>query len=331
MGRTLVRVLLSGRLGRPKRIVVFSRDEAKQHYMRLDYLNKRFATDDVIYRNFQDLLTFRIGDVRDIHSVVMALREADVVFHAAALKQVPTCEYFPYEAVQTNVIGAQNIVRAIQEYNLAIDTVMGVSTDKACKPINVMGMTKAIQERILIKANIECQNTRFICVRYGNVVSSRGSVVPLFMEQIRNGGPVTITTPDMTRFLLTLDKGAEAIFTALEQAKRGEIYVPQIGSAKVTDIAKVLIGTRPIKTSIVGIRPGEKIHEILISEEEAYRVVKRGGYYAIQPILPEMREAGSTKSALSGEFSSAGNLMPISRLKEMLGELPTEEEQFAHG
>jgi len=198
LGKVLVRQVLSEALGKPKQVTVFSRDETKQHYMRQDYLNRRFATDDIMYRNFQKLLTFRIGDVRDFHSVASVLRGTDVVFHAAALKQVPSCEYFPIEAVLTNIMGAENIVRAIGEGNLPVETVVGVSTDKACKPINVMGMTKAVQERILVRANIECPKTRFICVRYGNVVSSRGSVVPLFMEQIRQGGPVTITTPIRT-------------------------------------------------------------------------------------------------------------------------------------
>src|SRR5437762_4775913 len=148
LGQVLVRRLLGGELGRPRKIVVFSRDEAKQHAMRVEYQHRREATDEVIYRNFEEMLQFRIGDVRDLHSVSAALRDADVVVNAAALKQVPTCEYFPFEAVQTNIIGPENIIRAIQEQRLPIDTVVGVSTDKACKPVNVMGMTKALQERI---------------------------------------------------------------------------------------------------------------------------------------------------------------------------------------
>src|SRR4030042_2799541 len=175
--------------------------------MRLFYQHKASTTDDVIYRNAEQLLRFHIGDVRDYPVVKAVLREADVVFNAAALKQVPTCEYFPFEAVQTNIIGAENIVRAIRENKLPVETVVGVSTDKACNPINVMGMTKAIQERIFAQANMDCQNTRFVCVRYGNVLASRGSVIPLFHYQIRSGGPVTITTRDMTRFLISLDKG----------------------------------------------------------------------------------------------------------------------------
>jgi UDP-glucose 4-epimerase len=173
-------------------VTVFSRDEAKQHYMRLEFMRQKAATDEIIYENSQDLLNFRIGDVRDYPALLAALRDADVIFHAAALKQVPSCEYFPFEAVQTNVYGAQNVVRAIRENRLPIETVVGISTDKACKPINVMGMTKALQERIIIEANLDCADTNFVCVRYGNVIASRGSIVPLFVEQVRNRQPLTI-------------------------------------------------------------------------------------------------------------------------------------------
>src|SRR5262249_13338064 len=144
MGQRITTRILSGELGRPAHVTIFSRDEAKQHYMRLSYLHRRVATDEVIYRNFQELLSFRIGGMRDYPSVVQALRDADVVIHAAALKQVPTCEYFPFQAVQTNIIGAQNLARAVREHGVRVETVVGVSTDKACKPINVMGMTKAM-------------------------------------------------------------------------------------------------------------------------------------------------------------------------------------------
>lgn len=318
LGKVLVRRLLSGELGRPARITVLSRDEAKQHFMRVEYLNRGASTDDVIYRNFQQLLTFRIGDVRNFHSVAAALRDADVVFNAAALKQVPTCEYFPYEAVQTNVGGPENIVRAIRELGLKIETVVGVSTDKACKPVNVMGMTKAIQERVFISANIDCPDTRFICVRYGNVLASRGSVIPFFHDQIRKGGPLTITTSDMTRFLLSLHQAVDTIFAALKDGQRGETYIPRVPSAKVTDIAKVLIGDRKIETVVTGIRPGEKVHEILISEEEANRTVDRGNYYAILPILPELVVGDPVKVNMKTEFSSADNLMNYAEVIELL-------------
>src|SRR5947199_231879 len=283
LGKVLVRRLLTGEMGLPRQITVFSRDEAKQHQMRLAFQRKRTATDEVIYHNFEHLLQFRIGDVRDPHSVSTALRDADAVFNAAALKQVPSCEYFPFEAVQTNILGAENIVRAVREYRLPVELVVGVSTDKACKPVNVMGMTKAIQERLFVKANLDNHETRFICVRYGNVLASRGSVIPLFHEQIRRSGPVTITTSDMTRFLLSLEQAVDTVFAAVRSAGRGETYIPRVPSARVTDIAAVLVGERKIEIVVTGIRPGEKVHEILVSEEQAHRTVERGDYYCIQP------------------------------------------------
>jgi UDP-glucose 4-epimerase len=264
-------------------------------------------------------LEFRIGDVRDFHSVAPALANAEVVFNAAALKQVPTCEYFPHEAVLTNVGGAENIVRAIELHRLKVETVVGISTDKACKPVNVMGMSKGIQERIFIHGNLRCPETRFICVRYGNVLASRGSVIPLFVEQIRSGGPVTITMPEMTRFLLTLDQAVDAIFAAVRSAERGEIYVPRVPSAKVTDIAAVLIGDRPVRMIVTGVRPGEKLHEILVSEEESHRTRERSSYYAILPILPELRLGrGDGEIPLSGEYSSSEALMEVPELVAFL-------------
>ena len=318
LGQVLVRRLLSGSEGHPARVIVFSRDETKQHYMRVGYEHVAAATDEIIYRNFQRMLQFRIGDVRDFHSVATALRDVDVVINTAALKQVPTCEYFPYEAVQTNVGGAENIVRAIQELQLPVQVVVGVSTDKACKPVNAMGMTKALQERVFVQANMRSPSTRFICVRYGNVLASRGSVIPLFHEQIRQGGPVTITTVEMTRFLLSLEQAADTVFTAIREAAPGETYVPQVPSSKVVDIATALIGDRPIKQKVTGIRPGEKVDEILVSEEEAHRTAARGSYYAILPLLPELRGAATTAAGLAKEYSSADNLMTLDQTRALL-------------
>jgi UDP-glucose 4-epimerase len=317
LGKVLVRRLLTGELGRPNKITVFSRDEAKQHEMRLTYQHRRTATDEVIYRNFEQLLQFRIGDVRDIHSVSTMLRDAHVVFNAAALKQVPSCEYFPFEAVQTNIAGAENIVCAIREHHLPVETVIGISTDKACKPVNVMGMTKAIQERIFVRANLDHSSTRFVCVRYGNVLASRGSVIPLFHEQIRRGGPVTITTAEMTRFLLSLEQAVDTVFAALQEANPGETYIPRVPSARVTDIVGALIGDRSIETKITGIRPGEKVHEILVSEEEAHRTIARGSYYVIMPMLPELVSA-KIENPLEREYSSNDILMSRQELTELL-------------
>lgn len=288
LGQVLTRRILRGEMGRPAKILIFSRDEAKQHFMRVEYLHNWAATDEVIYRNFQQLLQFRIGDVRDFSSLVSVLRDVDIVINAAAMKQVPTCEYFPFEAVRTNIGGAENIVRAIQEHSLPVETVVGVSTDKACKPVNVMGMTKAMQERVFIQGNMRCPWTRFICVRYGNVLASRGSVIPLFHDQIRKGGPVTITTVEMTRFLISLDDAVDTVFAAIATGKAGETYVPRAPAARIVDVAEALIGSRRIKVVVTGIRPGEKVHETLVGEEESYRTVQRNKWYAIRPMLPEV-------------------------------------------
>jgi UDP-glucose 4-epimerase len=318
LGKILVRRLLSGEAGDPAKIVVFSRDEAKQHFMRVEYQNGKTVTDEVIYRNFQRKLQFWIGDVRDFNSVVSALRDIDIVVNAAAMKQVPTCEYYPYEAVRTNIEGAENIVCAIQKHNLKVETVVGVSTDKACKPVNAMGMTKAIQERIFIQGNMRCPNTRFICTRYGNVLASRGSVIPLFHEQIRSGGPVTITTPDMTRFLLTLNHAVDTIFSAVAGAQPGETYVPRAPSSRIVDVATVLIGDRPIEVVVTGIRPGEKIHEIMVSEEEATRTVERGNWYAILPMLPEVCGDRDGLGCLTKEYSSNDSVLDLEGTRRLL-------------
>ena len=325
LGQAVVRRLLTNEMGKPARVTVFSRDEAKQHYMRLSYLNRREATDEIIYRNFQELLRFQIGDMRDYSSVLQAVREAEVVIHAAALKQVPTCEYFPFQAVQTNLIGAQNLVRAVRENHTFVRTVVGISTDKACKPINVMGMTKALMERMLVEANLGCPNTRFICVRYGNVIASRGSVVPLFLDQIANGGPVTITLKEMTRFLLSLDRAVDTVFAALCNALPGETYVPRVPAARVADLAAALINGRNIPMVYTGIRPGEKIHEIMVSEEECYRTIQRDDYYVIRPMLPELQTALPQLLVLTDEYSSANVTLDCTGLRALLTSYLTEQ------
>jgi FlaA1/EpsC-like NDP-sugar epimerase len=319
LGKVFVRRVLSGELGTPTKVIVFSRDEAKQHEMRLSYLHKTITTDEVIYRNFMNVLEFRIGDVRDYASVCSAVRGADIIINAAALKQVPACEYFPVEAVLTNCIGPYNIVRAIQENGYIVETVVAISTDKAAKPVNVMGMTKSLQERIFISANILNPTTRFIGVRYGNVLASRGSVIPLFHEQIRKGGTVTITVAEMTRFLLSLNDAVDTVFAALKSAGRGEIYVPDAPSATVMNIAKALIGDRNIEIEVIGIRPGEKMHEVMVTEEEIHHCVKRAGFYAIKSMLPELNEPGLQESnALTKEFSSADRVLSLEETVSLL-------------
>ncbi|HZF48704.1 MAG TPA: polysaccharide biosynthesis protein [Polyangiaceae bacterium] len=324
LGKILVRRLLSGvsgvsAIGTPRKIVVLSRDEAKQHDMRVSYLHTKASTDEIIYRNFMNVLEFRIGDVRSYPDVCSAVKDADVVINAAALKQVPTCEYFPEQAVLTNCLGAANIVRAIRENSYPVDTVVGVSTDKAVKPVNVMGMTKAIQERIFTAANVLNPKTRFVCVRYGNVLASRGSVIPLFHQQIRAGGPVTITHPEMTRFLLSLNQAVDTVLAALASAKPGETFVPRVPSATMVNVAKALIGARPVGITETGIRPGEKMHEILLSDEEARRTVRRGDYFAIAPMLPELAGGAAVEGAdLSKEYSSSDAILGFEETRSLL-------------
>jgi len=328
LGMTLVRRLLSGEKGLPEKIVVFSRDEAKQHFMRLEFLNRAVATDEVIYHKAEDILDFRIGDVRDHSAVAAALRNIDIVFHAAALKQVPSCEYFPIEAVLTNIHGAQNVVRAIREHGLPVSTVIGISTDKACKPINVMGMTKALQERVFIEANRDSSGTRFVCVRYGNVIASRGSIIPLFAEQIRNDRPVTVTLPEMTRFLLSLDRAVDTVFAAYDSARPGETFVPKVPSAKIVDVARAMMGSKDLPIKFTGIRPGEKIHEIMVSEEECFRTRNAGDHFAIQAMLPELRSAPEEAPALTSEYSSSERNLTVDEIRELLAPSIADIERF---
>ena len=258
----------------PAEIRVFSRDEKKQYDMQ---------------REFRDQVnvTLVIGDVRDAVNVRRAVRDIDLIFHAAALKQVPSCEYHVFEAVRTNIVGPQNVI------NAAIDEGVGnciaISTDKAVKPVNTMGMTKALQERLFITANLwkGDRKTVFSCARYGNVIGSRGSVIPLFKKQIEEGGPVTITDPTMTRFILPLSEAIQLVFQGINQCVGGEIVIPKIPAINILELAELMIeklgGGKKIKIENVGIRPGEKIHEVLISEEERFRTIDNGDSYLILP------------------------------------------------
>ncbi len=320
LGQVLVRRLLSGERGRPSKVIVLSRDEAKQHEMRLSYQHRQVSTDEVIYHNFEQVLEFRIGDVRSYADVCGAVRNTDIVFNAAALKQVPVCEYFPEQAVLTNCMGAINLVRAIGEFNLPVETVVGISTDKACKPVNVMGMSKAVAERIFTAANVLNTRTRFVCVRYGNVLASRGSVIPLFHQQIQRGGPVTVTAATMTRFLMTLDQAVDTVLEAVANAAPGEIVIPLAPSANVIDIAKALIGDRNIEIRITEVRPGEKEHEILVSEEECRHTYRRGSHYVIAPRLPELRRDTGDRTVLNREYSSADAPVGLERTSALLEE-----------
>ena len=256
------------------------------------------------------------------------MRDADVVFHAAALKQVPSCEYFPMEAVLTNIVGAANVARAIRENDLPVETVIGISTDKACKPINVMGMTKALQERVLIEANRDCAKTRFLCVRYGNVIASRGSIVPLFVEQVNDGKALTVTLPEMTRFLLSLDRAVDTVFAAYAEGEPGQTFVPKVPAANIVDLAKAIMGSKDLPIEFTGIRPGEKVHEIMVSEEECFRTIELGEYYVILPMLPELRNGSDFRPALASEYSSKDNNLTVEELRLLLRSASDEIGRF---
>ena len=261
LGQVLTRRLMSGTEGVPESVTVFSRDEAKQHRMRLGFMRKHTATDEVIFENCKQRLRFLIGDVRDGSSLLRAARDADVVFSAAALKQVPSCEYFPWEACRTNIGGAENLVRAIAEHDLPVETVIGISTDKACKPVNVMGMTKASRSASTSRAASAPLARVSSALRYGNVLGlKRLRRAVCFLDQIAAGGPVTITTPDMTRFLLTLEDAVDTIFAAVREAEPGDVHSP--APERKDDRPRRLPDRGPdIETVVTGIRPGEKIHE----------------------------------------------------------------------
>ena len=321
LGKTVVNRMLTGELGMPKKITVFSRDEAKQHQMRVDSLQMASATDEVMYHKIKEILTFQIGDMRDYDSVCRGIRSVDIVINAAALKQVPSCENFPSEAVKTNVDGAHNLVRAIRDTKAPIEQVVGISTDKACKPINVMGMTKALMERIFVEGNLQCNDTRFNLVRYGNVIASRGSVVPLFLDQIANKGPVTITMKEMTRFLLSLNQAVDVVFEALQKGRRGETFIPKVEAARMVDLAQTMIDGRNIPILYTGIRPGEKLHEIMVCEEERWRTVERGDYYVIQPMLSELEPILPDVPCLSGEYSSEDVTLDNRGIRNLLSAL----------
>lgn len=310
LGKALVARLLAG--DDAERVVVFSRDELKQHEMRT---GGWVTTDEVIYGN-DGRLEFRIGDVRNPDSVAEALRGIDVVIHAAAMKQVPACEYAPREAFETNVLGAENIVRAIMHRDLPVRVVVGISTDKACEPINVYGMTKALMERVFVTANLRCPTTRFVCVRYGNVMSSRGSVLPLFQEQVRRGGPITVTDPRMTRFLMTKDHAVDTVLYAAERGQAGGVVVPRADAANIGDLATMLAEAGGVEVRHTGVRPGEKLYETLVGPGEVARTSCANGYCHINPMLPEL--ALPQAWVPLGEAYTSQDCMPVEALRRFL-------------
>ncbi len=254
----------------PKKLIIFSRDELKQHEMRVG------GFDDPRLRYF-------IGDVRDGERLRRAMQGVEVVVHAAALKQVPACEYNPIEAVLTNVMGARNVIDAALD--TGVQRVLALSTDKAVNPVNLYGATKLVAEKLFVQANAYsgAGPTRFSCVRYGNVVGSRGSVIPLFLEQRKNG-KVSVTDRRMTRFWLTLEQGVHFVIRGIEQMHGGEVFVPKIPSMSIMDLIQAIAPDCAVES--IGIRPGEKLHEVLLSEDEARHACEFADMFVIQPTHP---------------------------------------------
>jgi len=268
-GKKFTEVLLKTK--NPKVLRVFSRDELKQWEMQ-----KMFAG--------EKRLRFFIGDIRDRARLHRAMENVDIVVHAAALKQVPACEYNPFEAVLTNIIGAQNIINTALDHN--VEKVLAISTDKAVNPVNLYGATKMCMEKLFVAGNHyvgKTHVTKMSCCRYGNVVGSRGSVIPVFKKQ-RETGTVTLTDPRMTRFWLTLDQGVDFVIRSIETMHGGEVFVPKIPSMKMTELAKAI--APDCKVKITGIRPGEKLHECLLTEDESRHAIDLGKNFVILPENP---------------------------------------------
>jgi UDP-N-acetylglucosamine 4,6-dehydratase len=292
---------------RPQKLIIFSRDELKQHDMRTSGFD-------------HPSLRYFIGDVRDAQRLQRAFSGVTTVVHAAALKQVPACEYNPFEAIQTNIMGGRNVIDAA--IDKAVHRVLAVSTDKAVNPVNLYGATKLCAEKMFVQANAYAgaQDTRFSCARYGNVVGSRGSVIPVFQEQ-RRKGKITVTDPRMTRFWLTLEQGVKFVVNCIEQLHGGEIFVPKIPSMKLVEMAEAI--APGCEVEYIGIRPGEKLHEVLVSEDEARNTVELDEMYVIQPAhswwKPENWKEGK---ALSDGFRYSSDSNPqwltATQLRELI-------------
>jgi len=321
-GNDFVRMVLT--TSKPKRIVIYSRDEKKQHDMRLEYNDDR--------------LEFCIGDIRDREQIHRAMRDVDLVFHAAALKQVPSCEFFPMEAVQTNVIGTQNVLDAAE--SCGVSKLVVLSTDKAVYPINAMGQTKALMEKLVLARARSGQTKTVMCgVRYGNVMYSRGSVIPLFIKQIREGKPLTITHPDMTRLLLPLAQAVELVAFALAHGDPGDFFVRKAPAATVRDLAQGTLNlfgaTNPIQT--VGIREGEKMHEMLVTSEELVRSEDFEDYYRIKCNQRRDYNDFFSRGVISARFAQEGYTsenaprLSVSDVETLLLQLPEIQAELQTG
>ena len=279
-----------------KEIRIFSRDELKQDDMRKFYNN--------------DKLKFYIGDVRDKNSIDDAMRGVDYVFHAAALKQVPSCEFYPMQAVKTNVIGTENLLNSA--IAAGVKKVIALSTDKAVYPINAMGISKAMMERVIVAKGRNVKDTMIACTRYGNVMASRGSVIPLFIDQVRNGKPITITDPNMTRFMMSLDDAVDLVLFAFENGKSGDIFVQKAPAATVELLAhtmRKILGAPDHEVKTIGTRHGEKLYETLLTKEEMVKAIDMERYYRIPADTRDLNynqffEEGEEVVTEAGEYHS---------------------------
>lgn len=298
-----------------RQIRVFSRDEKKQEDMRISLANDR--------------VRFHIGDVRNLDSITEAMLGVDYVFHAAALKQVPSCEFYPMEAVRTNVLGTENVLNAAIASGVA--RVVVLSTDKAVYPINAMGISKAMAEKLVVaKARFLPENAPVVCTtRYGNVMASRGSVIPLFIEQIKTGRPITITDPNMTRFLMSLEESVDLVLHAFEHGRRGDIFVQKSPASTLRDLAQALLELfdKDLPIQIIGTRHGEKLHETLVSREERSRCEDRDRYFRISPDDRDLNykkyfvEGDRAIATLEDYTSSNTHRLDVPAIKSLLSRL----------
>lgn len=283
-------------------IRIFSRDEKKQDDMRHEY--------QANYPDVAHKIKFYIGDVRDLESCRAAMPGVNFIFHAAALKQVPSCEFFPMQAVYTNVIGTDNVLTAAIEAK--VEAVICLSTDKAAYPINAMGITKAIEEKVAVAKSRQTNTTKICCTRYGNVMCSRGSVIPLWIDQIRNGNPITLTEPSMTRFIMSLDEAVNLVLFAFENGQNGDILVQKAPACTIQTQAEAvceLFGGKKEDIKVIGIRHGEKMYETLLTKEECAKAVDMGDFYRVPADNRDLNydkffKEGDTKRVLIDEFNS---------------------------
>ena len=300
-----------------REIRIFSRDEKKQDDMRHEY-QTRYP--DAAYK-----IKFYVGDVRDLNSCKSAMNNVDFVFHAAALKQVPSCEFFPMEAVKTNVIGTDNILSAAIEAK--VKAVICLSTDKAAYPINAMGITKAIEEKVAVAKSRNSGDTMIACTRYGNVLCSRGSVVPLWISQIKEGNPITITEPKMTRFIMSLDEAIDLVLYAFEHGRSGDIFVQKAPACTIQTQAEAvceLFGGKKEDIKVIGIRHGEKLYETLLTNEECAKAIDEGNFYRVPADNRDLNydkyfTEGNEKRNILTEFNSENTTrLNVEQVKEKL-------------